>query len=299
MSRSTDLSLTALAPAIWGSTYIVTTELLPDGYPLTVAALRALPAGLLLLLMTRDFPPKAWVGRVMLLGALNFTVFWGALFIAAYRLPGGVAATLGAVQPLVVLGLAALLLGTAVTWQSVAAASMGIVGVGLLILGPDAQLDLIGIGAALAGAISMAFGTVLSRKWQPPVPPLSFAAWQLTSGGLMLVPIALWVEPAFPVPDAKAVAGLIWLGLIGAALTYVLFFRGIAKLGPASVAGLGFLSPLSAVLLGWVILGEALSPQQMLGAAIVVGSVWAAQRAARPKAPQLAKSKEAAISVRV
>lgn len=299
MSRSTDLFLTALAPAIWGSTYIVTTELLPDGYPLTVAALRALPAGLLLLLMTRNLPPKAWLGRVMLLGALNFTVFWGALFIAAYRLPGGVAATLGAVQPLVVLGLAALLLGTAVTWQSVAAAVMGIVGVGLLILGPDAQLDLIGIGAALAGAISMAFGTVLSRKWQPPVPPLSFAAWQLTAGGLMLVPIALWIEPAFPVPDAKAVAGLVWLGLIGAALTYVLFFRGIAKLGPASVAGLGFLSPLSAVLLGWVILGEALSPQQMLGAAIVVGSVWAAQRAARPKAPQLARSKEAAISVRV
>ena len=100
MSRSSDLLLTALAPAIWGSTYVVTTLMLPADYPLTVAMLRALPAGILLLLAVRQLPQGVWWLRAFILGALNFSVFWALLFVAAYRLPGGVAATLGAVQPL-------------------------------------------------------------------------------------------------------------------------------------------------------------------------------------------------------
>lgn len=55
-TRSTEILLTAIAPAIWGSTYLVTTEFLPAGYPVTVAMLRALPAGLLLLLVVRQMP---------------------------------------------------------------------------------------------------------------------------------------------------------------------------------------------------------------------------------------------------
>ncbi|MGO1659335.1 MAG: DMT family transporter [Marinobacter sp.] len=106
MHRSIDLSLTALAPVIWGSTYIVTTELLPHGHPLGVAMLRALPAGLILLVLVKRLPNRDWYGRLFILGGLNFSVFWGLLFVAAYRLPGGVAATLGAMQPLVVLLLA-------------------------------------------------------------------------------------------------------------------------------------------------------------------------------------------------
>lgn len=290
MTRKTDLMLTALAPAIWGSSYIVTTELLPDGYPLTVAALRALPAGLLLLVLVRQLPPVAWLGRLFILGALNFTLFWAALFVAAYQLPGGVAATLGAIQPLIVLLLAHRLLGAALSPLSLTAALTGILGVALLILGPDARLNSLGVLAALGGAGSMALGVVLTRKWQPPVPPLTFTAWQLTAGGLLLVPLALIVEPAFPAPDAKALAGLVWLGLIGAALTYYLWFRGIARLGPEAITGLGFLSPLSAVMLGWLVLGQGLSPLQSLGALIVLGSVWAGNVGGRPKQPKPARA---------
>ncbi len=259
--------------------------------------LRALPAGLFLMLLTRTLPPRAWIGRVFVLGALNFAIFWGALFVAAYRLPGGVAATLGAVQPLIVLVLAYALLNSELRWQSVMASLAGLGGVALLILSPNAELDGVGIIAALVGAASMALGTVLSRKWQPPVPPLTFAGWQLTAGGLLLVPVVFATTSTVPHVDVTAIAGLIWLGLVGAALTYVLFFRGLAKLGPASVSVLGFLSPLSAVVLGWVILGQGLSLAQSLGAVIIVASVWAAQRAARPVASpafdQTAKSNAA------
>lgn len=281
MSRSTDLLLTATAPAIWGSTYVVTTLMLPQGYPLTVAMLRALPAGLLLLLAVRQIPRGIWWLRSAILGALNFSIFWALLFVAAYRLPGGVAATLGAIQPLIVILLARALLGTPVRGLAVLAALAGIGGVALLVLGPKAALDPVGVAAGLASAASMALGTVLSRRWQPPVSALAFTSWQLTAGGALLLPVALLAEPALPPVTTLNVLGIAYLGLIGAALTYVIWFRGLAQLEPAVVSSLGFLSPVSAVLLGWALLDQRLSAAQMAGMVIVVGSVWLSQRVQR------------------
>ncbi|MFY3627377.1 EamA family transporter [Achromobacter xylosoxidans] len=281
MSRSTDLLLTATAPAIWGSTYVVTTLMLPQGYPLTVAMLRALPAGLLLLLAVRQIPHGIWWLRSAILGALNFSIFWALLFVAAYRLPGGVAATLGAIQPLIVILLARALLGTPVRGLAVLAALAGIGGVALLVLGPKAALDPVGVAAGLASAASMALGTVLSRRWPPPVSALAFTSWQLTAGGALLLPVALLAEPALPPVTTLNVLGIAYLGLIGAALTYVIWFRGLARLEPAVVSSLGFLSPVSAVLLGWALLDQRLSAAQMAGMAIVVGSVWLSQRVQR------------------
>lgn len=287
-TRNTDLLLTAIAPAIWGSTYLVTTELLPAGYPLTVAMLRALPAGLLLLLVVRQLPQGIWWARVLVLGALNFSIFWWLLFVAAYRLPGGVAATVGAIQPLIVILLARALLGSVIRPMSIMAAIAGMGGVALLILTPNAALDPVGIAAGLAGAVSMAAGTVLSRRWQPPVTPLTFTAWQLTAGGLLLLPVALWLEPSLPSLTSANLLGLAWLGLIGAALTYILWFRGISRLEPSVVSPLGFLSPMTAVILGWSVLGQSLSAAQILGMAVVLGSVWLSQRAQQGK-PATAK----------
>lgn len=279
MSRLTDTALTALAPAIWGSTYIVTTQLLPPGLPLTVAALRALPAGLLLLLIVRRLPFGAWWWKSAVLGALNFSVFWACLFVSAYRLPGGVAATVGAVQPLIVIVLARLVLGAPVRVLAIAGGLAGMAGVALLVLTPQAALDPLGIAAGLGGAVSMACGTVMSRKWKPPVSPLTFTAWQLTAGGLLLAPFALALEPALPLPTLPNLLGFAYLGLIGAALTYILWFRGLSRLEPAAVSALGFLSPLVAVLLGWSLLGQALDAFQIAGVAVVLASVWISQRA--------------------
>jgi probable blue pigment (indigoidine) exporter len=280
-TRRSDLLLTAIAPAIWGSTYIVTTEFLPNFSPMTVAVLRALPAGLLLLLIVRQLPSGRWWPRILILGALNFSIFWSMLFIAAYRLPGGVAATVGAVQPLVVVFMAAAVLGSSIRPMSVFAAVVGLAGVALLVLAPDAELDFIGVAAGLAGAVSMAFGTVLTRKWQPPVSLLTFTAWQLTAGGILLVPAVLLFEPTIPTPTGANLLGIIWLGLIGAALTYVLWFRGISRIDPAAVSLLGFLSPAMAVLLGGLFLQQSMTPLQIIGVVLVIGSIWLGQRTNR------------------
>ena len=278
-TRGSDLLLTAIAPAVWGSTYIVTTKALPEFSPMTVALLRALPAGLLLLALVRRLPEGIWWPRVFLLGALNFSIFWSMLFVSAYRLPGGVAATVGAVQPLIVMFLAASLLANPIRLGAILAALIGICGVALLVLTPRAALDPLGVAAGLAGAASMAFGTVLTRKWQPPVSLITFTAWQLTAGGLLLIPLALLFEPSLPVPTSINLAGLAWLGLVGAAMTYIFWFRGVARLAPAVVSSLGFLSPVTAVLLGWVLLHQTLSGPQIIGVGLVIGSILLGQRA--------------------
>jgi len=283
MNRGLDVLVTALAPTVWGSTYLVTTEFLPPDHPITMAATRALPAGLLLLLFVRKLPGRDWIGKVALVGALNFSIFFCCLFIAAYRLPGGVAATLGATQALFVIALARGLLGTPVRLLSVVAALAGVFGVALLVLGPEAALDPIGVVAGIGGSASMGAGTVLTRKWQPPVSPLTFTAWQLTAGGLLLVPVAMLFEPALPSLEPHYIGGIAYLSLIGGAATYFLWFRGVARIEPSAVSMLPMMSPMTAVILGWAVLGQTLGLVQWLGAAIVLASVWTGQHVGRAR----------------
>ncbi|WP_286828807.1 MULTISPECIES: DMT family transporter [Kordiimonas] len=280
MSKRADILTTAIAPVIWGSSYIVVTEFLPGEDPFMVSMLRALPAGLLLLALVRRLPQGIWWGRMFLLGALNFTIFWGLLFVAAYRLPGGVAATLGAVQPLMVLFISRYVLGTGILPIAVGAAFIGILGVAMLVLSPGAEWDMIGIAAAAGSAVSMAFGTVLSRRWQPDVSPLTITAWQLTAGGLLLIPVAFTVGSGTITLNSDTLFGLGYLSLIGAAATYLLWFRGVSRLLPSEISPLGFLSPVTAVVLGWALLGETLSTQALLGILLTLGSVWLSQNAA-------------------
>ncbi|MDR3380557.1 EamA family transporter, partial [Cupriavidus basilensis] len=109
--RTADVLLTASAPLIWGSTYLITSQWLPPGQPLLSGVIRALPAGLAMLAWGRQLPRGGWWWKAAVLGVLNIGLFQAMLFIAAYRLPGGVAATVGAIQPLLVVVLAWLLLG--------------------------------------------------------------------------------------------------------------------------------------------------------------------------------------------
>lgn len=270
--------VTALAPAVWGTTYLVTTELLPPGRPLLAGVVRALPAGLLLVLLTRRLPKGIWWLRALVLGALNIGAFFALLFVAAYRLPGGVAATVGAVQPLLVAGLAAGLLGERLTLRTVLSALAGVAGVSLLVLRAGARLDGLGVAAALGGAVVMAAGVVLSKRWVSPAPLLATTGWQLVAGGLLLLPVALFVEGPPPADlTARNLLGYGYLTIVGAAVAYALWFRGIRALTPTSVTFLGLLSPVVATLLGWLALGQDLTPAQGLGGAIVLGALVAAQ----------------------
>ncbi|MEV5709105.1 EamA family transporter [Actinoallomurus sp. NPDC052274] len=294
-----DLALTALTPLVWGSTYAVTTEYLPPGRPLFTATMRALPAGLVLLAATRVLPRGVWVWRAAILGLLNIGAFFPLLFLAAYRLPGGVAAVLGAVGPLFALAFAALLLAERPTARKLLAALTGLVGVGLVVLRADARMDVLGVLAGLAGAASMSAGTVLTKRWGRPegVGPLGLTAWQLTVGGLLLVPVTLLIEGPPPALDGRAVGGYLYLGAVGTAAAYWVWFRGISRLPATSVAFLALLSPLSAAVIGWAALGQALTPLQLLGMALAFGGTLVGQRPGAPR-PATTPTGQAAASAR-
>lgn len=274
-----DSFLTALAPAVWGSTYLVTTELLPPDRPLLASVIRALPAGLILVAMGRTLPQGIWWARAAVLGILNIGAFFYFLFVAAYHLPGGVAALVMSVQPMIVLLLGAGLLGARILPIHLLACLLGAVGVGLLVLQPDAGLDLVGVLAGLAGAASMATGMVLTKRWGRPdgVGVLTFTGWQLTVGGTVLLPFMLAGEGLPDTITAANVSGFVYLSVIGALLAYAVWFRGIDKLPALAVSFLSFASPLAATVLGYLVLRQALSPLQIAGAVVVVASVIIAQ----------------------
>lgn len=272
-----DVLITGLAPAIWGSTYIVTTEFLPPDRPFTAALLRVLPAGILLALYGWRLPKRSDWGRLAVLSALNIGFFQALLFVAAYRLPGGLAAVVGAIQPLLMMGLVWAIDRRQPGGLAVGAAVVGMAGMAALLLSPNSQWDSIGIAAALAGTACMAAGTFLARRWRPDVPVLAFTAWQLLGGGLMLAPLALITEPALPALDTTQVLGYAYLSLVGALLAYVLWFRGVARLSPVAVTSLALLSPATAVILGWAFLGQSMTGVSLVGLAAVLGSILVVQ----------------------
>ncbi|KAA9166717.1 EamA family transporter [Amycolatopsis acidicola] len=276
--------VTALAPASWGTTYLVTSELLPAGHPLFAGLARALPAGLVAVALTRTLPRGIWWAKAAALGVLNIGLFFPLLFVAAERLPGGVAATLGASQPIVVAVLAVTLLGERPSGWKLGWGVAGLVGVGLVVIRPGAGVDPVGIAAGLGGAASMAFGVTWTKRWGRPdgVSPTAFAGWQLAAGGVVLLPMTFLVEGAPPAIDLPAVAGYLWLGLAGGLIAYVLWFRGITTLPVTSVAVLTLLSPIVAALLGVLVLGQTLNPVQLLGFAVSLAAIVAGQLPGNP-----------------
>ena len=260
-----DILLTALAPITWGTTYFVTTQLLPPNRPLFVSVMRALPIGLLILARFRQLPQGIWYWRALALGALNIGLFFALLFTAAYRLPGGVIATTNAIQPFVVATLAWAFLGEQLTMRLIAAACAGVVGVGLIVLSPAARLDLIGVTAALAATITWAGGTVLTKRWGQPAPLLVFTAWQLVAGGLILLPMAFAIEGMPPALSMRNVVGFAYLGIIGTDLAYALWFRGIERLKASTVTFLTLLSPVSAITVDRLILKRTMNTVQIAG----------------------------------
>lgn len=283
--RRTGMILTtAITPMVWGTTYVVTTELLPPG-PMFAGLMRALPAGLLAILLSRTLPRGSWWWRAFVLGTLNIGIFFPMLFITAERLPGGVAATLGATQPIIVALLAVVVLSERLSLARLGWGVVGVLGVGLVVLGPGAAMDGIGVVAGLVGAASMGLGVTLTKRWGRPdgVGPMAYAGWQLAAGGLVLLVPTLLIEGVPRGIDVAAVAGYAWLGLVGGLLAYTLWFRGVRALPVAPTALLGLLSPLVAAAIGALVLGETFTLPQLLGFALALTALVAGQLAGRPR----------------
>ncbi|MGN6611691.1 MAG: EamA family transporter [Angustibacter sp.] len=276
-------AVTAIAPVVWGSTYLVTCHLLPADRPLFGAAVRALPIGLVLLALTRRRPHGSWWLKAAVLGTLNIGAFFVLIYVTAQLLPSGIAATLTAFSPLVMMLLAWPLLRQRPTGASLAAALVGLVGVALLVLRSGGAVSLAGVAASVAAMAMASLGFILVKRWTPPVPLLAFTAWQLVAGGVVLAPVALIVEGPPPALDLPAVAGFAYLAVIGTGLAYAAWFHGLSRLDPGAVALIGLLNPVVGTALGVVVAHEAFGVVQLLGTALVVVGIAAGQPSVRAR----------------
>jgi len=286
--------------ALWGTAMAAMKPLLDGAGPLTLAWLRLLPAGLLLLLAARLWRGTGGVDRRDWLWLLLFALVDGALFqgLLARGLVG-TGAGLGSVlidsQPLAVALLARTLFGEAINpvgWVGLLVGLLGILCLGLpapllrhwWLMGPAAlgeQPWSHGELWMLAAALAMAVGTVISRYACRHSDPLAVTGWHLLLGGLpLLLGSAFTPQGLWPSWGPLGWGLMAYASVLGSALAYGLFFWFANRGDLTSFTSLTFLTPVFALLCGVVLLGEGLRPLQWVGAALALVSVLLINRRA-------------------
>ncbi|WP_413317785.1 EamA family transporter [Agrococcus sp. 1P02AA] len=275
----------ALAPLSWGSVYFVTLHWLPAEEPLTAAMLRSLPAGLLLLVLRRRLPRGAWWWRSVVLGLLNCSAFFVLVYVAAKLLPTSIAAMLMSLSPIAMMLIAWGLVAERPTARRLLGAAMGLLGVVLLMAASVGAIDGWGVAASVTGMAMYAFGSVLGKRWSGEVDAVASSSWQLTAGGLVLLPFALLLEGVPTGLPATAVLGYAYISVVATAVAFVCWFSALRRLTAGQVGLLGLLNPVTGVLLGVALGSEALTGWQWLGIAVVLAGVAVGQTAARRRRP--------------
>ncbi|WP_172382006.1 DMT family transporter [Streptomyces sp. MNP-20] len=267
------VALTAVAPVAWGTNYFVTHEYLPADRPLSGAALRALPAGLLLLAVRGQRPRGAWWWRSAVLGLLNVSVFFVLVYVASQLLPTSVAATVMAVSPLTMMLIAWLVVSERPSATHLSGAGVGLAGVCLMLLTGVEGVSVPGVLASAAAMLMSSFGYVLAKRWSADADVLASTAWQLTAGGLFLLPVAAAVEGPPAALSLSEILAFVYVGLIATALAFAAWFTGLRHLPAGTVGLIGLLNPFTGVLLGTAVAAEVLTVRQLCGLALVLAGV--------------------------
>jgi drug/metabolite transporter (DMT)-like permease len=214
------------------------------------------------------------------MGMLNNVIPFSLIFWGQSQLPASVAAglasILNATTPLfTVVVLHLFTTDEKATPRKVVAVLIGLAGVAAMV-GMDALSQLgasvAGQLACLAAALAYAFSGLYSRRFKTlGVSPPEIAFGQVTASTLMMLPLVAFVDQPWggPAPGAIPFAAVVVMGLLSTALAYILFFQILAAAGATNLMLVTFLIPVSGILLGWAVLGEALKPQHFVGMAAI------------------------------
>ncbi|NGM21297.1 DMT family transporter [Roseomonas stagni] len=266
----------------WGTSFLTMAVALRGFPPFTIVlartAMAALVLGLACVAMGLRLPRgrQAWTtcaGMGLLNNAIPFTLIVAGLQF----IPSGLAAVVNAATPVFAVLCAHWLADDErLTPNRLAGALTGVLGVGILV-GP-AAFDLtrggeaLGIALCLGACLSYGLSGVWSRRVKRVgLAPLPAATGQCATAALLMLPLVVLVDQpwALPAPPLEAVLALLALGLVATALAYALFFAILAGAGATNTMLVTLLVPVSALLLGWAVLGEALSPRQVAGMVVI------------------------------
>jgi drug/metabolite transporter (DMT)-like permease len=280
----------SLLVLFWGSSFAVVKIGLDYSPPLLFAGLRILLGGLAMVLaailwggspnLRRDWPV------FLLLALFNAVLFVGLQTYAILYLPSGSAAVLVYLQPILVGVLAWLILGEPLSAAKLVGLLLGFSGIVAVSLGSltgaENAISTVGIIFGAGSALSWALGTVYFKKYEARISTLWAVAMTFLVGGIVLTLLGLLVERWKDISwSGEFVASLLYSGLVGISLAWVIWFA-LVRAGEASrVAAYVFAVPLSAVLIGVVILGEPLGYTLLIGAALVLSGIYLANREPR------------------
>ena len=271
--------LLALA-LLWGGSFFfvgVAVQTLP---PLTIVTLRVGLAAVALHVLRRVVGQRLSTGHLWAdfvgMGLLNNVIPFSLIVWGQTHIASGLASILNATTPVFAVVLAHVLTpDEKMTGNRLLGVLVGLVGVAVLI-GPDTLTGLGGHvaaqGACLVAALSYALAGIFGRRFKRRgVPPLATAAGQVTASTVVLVPLALAVDRPWQLalPGVEVWTAIVGLALLSTALAYVLYFRILATAGATNLLLVTFLIPVSALLLGSLVLGERLDPKQFLSMVLI------------------------------
>jgi drug/metabolite transporter (DMT)-like permease len=266
---------------LWGGSFFFVGVAVKELPPLTIVVCRVTLAAVALQIVVRVLGVKipgdkrvwgAFVGMGLLNNVVPFTlIVWGQTHVAS-----GVASILNATTPLFAVVVAHFLTSDEkMTGRRLAGVAIGFAGVAVMIGAEVLQslgTNAIAQGACLGAAISYAFAGVFGRHFKEMgIAPMATATGQVTVSSIMLFPVMLIVDQPWTmaVPSAAAIAALLGLAFLSTAVAYVLYFRILASAGATNVMLVTFLMPVSAVLLGILVLGEAILTRHFVGMALI------------------------------
>lgn len=264
---------------LWGGTFYFAAVALKELPPLTLVLVRCVIAALalapVLALLGFTFPRtrEGWRDFAVM-AILNNIIPFGLIFYGQKVIPSGLAAVLNATTPLMSLLVTRLATGERWTANKLGGVLIGIAGVGVLV-GPAAfggatSASLLGMLACLVATLSYGVSGLWSRRLTGYAAPVS-AASQMICSSLLLIPIAGAVDRFWELalPTGPVLAAIVALGILSTAVAYVLFFEIIRSAGPLNAMLVTLLVPFTSITLGALLLGEALTPRQFLGAGII------------------------------
>jgi drug/metabolite transporter (DMT)-like permease len=267
---------------LWGGSFFFAKVALAELPPLVVVLSRvgiAAPVLALAMLGARQRMPRSVAGwrALVVIGALNNALPFCLIVWAQSHIASGLASILNAMTPLFTVVAAHVL----TTDERMSAAKLGAVGLGIggaaAVIGPDALRHLgenvISELACLAAALCYACAAIYGRRFRRlGMTPLATAAGQVIVAALLLLPAALVANPpaSLPWPSAVAWGAMLGSALFCTALGYLVYFRLLASAGATNLMLVTFLTPVSAITLGTVFLGEGLEPRHYLGMALIM-----------------------------
>ncbi len=275
MRRRDLVDLVCLA-ALWGASFLFTRIAAPAFGPLALAELRVAIAAVILLALLAwraDLSDiRRHAPRFLLLGAVNTAIPFSLFAYAALTITAGLASILNATAPLFTALVAWAWLRERLTPLQWLGMAIGMAGVGWL-SASKAQLSLGGsalaIGAGVLASLSYGVSASVVKRHFTGVRPLAVAAGSQSAAALLLLPCAIARWPAGtvrPVDWASAAA----LGVLCTGLAYILYFRLIARVGPATAMTVTFLIPAFAMLWGALFLGEAVTGTMLAGCGVIL-----------------------------